>query len=332
MMLTPADLDDEGLEGHRLAWGGTDTLDDEYATLISSEESADETIEVLEEAGFVQSRWTMLDLPSEDDPDLAARRLAIFIDEYTGSDEFSDVIDIYLGFGTEIEETSETIGDASFMTTYTDSYPDTGVDTTSVVVVFQYENQIGQINISDYATQLPDIEPTTEEIEALAERQLDRMIDVRDDGSTGIEHQLLRFDSDGQFVYYNADYYTRIDDEISPRYGQDVDLLEGIDEAEQSFGMTDAYRLVQTIGSNGETYVFWGAQVRLFDDEDGAADWVGSAADWLETIGAEGVEEIDADLALGDETAVASYVSGSEDAQFYTIAIFVQVGDIGIVA
>jgi hypothetical protein len=330
MLLTPLDLADAGLEGYGYAWGGTDTLDGEYASLISFEDEVDETLDVLDEAGFVQDRWALLDLPSEEDPDFAARRVGVFIDEYTGTDGLSEVMEIYLNFGNEIEETSGTIGDESFITGYTDTDSDTGVDVTALVVVFRYENQIGQINVSDYATQSPDIEPTTEEIEALAERLFERMVEVREEGSPGIEHQLLRFESDGQLVSYSADYYIRLDDTLFPRFGQDEELLEGIDEAEQSFGMTDAYRLVQTITATDELVIQWGSQVRRFADEEGAGEWIDSSVEWLEISGANEVEAVDADLEIGDATSVVSYVTERSDATFFTLAIFIQIGDTGI--
>lgn len=329
MMLTPWDLAEEGLEGYGLSWGGTDTADEEFANLIAGDTSPDDVRELLEEAGLVQSRWVLLDVPAEDDPGFAARRVAVFIDEYTGTEGLSEVMEIYLDFGNEIEETEETIGDESFITTYTDVDPDTGVDVTAMVLAFRYENQIAQINVSDYVTQLPDAEPTVEEIEALAERLLERIETVREDGSSGIEHLMLRLESDGALVYYNADFYTRLGDELLPRFGQDEDLLEEIEDAEQSFGMTDAYRLIQTIGDTGETYIQYGSQVRLFDDEDGAADWVDSAEDWLEIFGTEDVESVDADLEIGDATNVLSYQSENNLGTFHTIAIFVQVGEFG---
>jgi hypothetical protein len=332
MLLTPLDLAEEGLEGYGYAWGGTDTLDEEYANLTSFEEDVDETLDVPDEAGFVQSRWALLDLPAEDDPEFAARRVGTLVDEYTGTNGLSDVMDIYLNFGNDIEETSHSIGDGSFITGYTDTDPDTGVDITALVVVFRHENQIGQVNISDYETLLPDAEPTVEEIEALAERLLDRMESVREEGSAGIEHQLLRFESDGGLISYSADYYTRLDDTLLPRFGQDEELLDGIDEAEQSFGMTDAYRLVQTITATDELVFQWGSQVRLFADEDGAGEWVDSAVEWLELSGAEGVEAVDTDLEIGDATSVVTYATERSDATFHTLAIFVQIGDTGIIS
>jgi hypothetical protein len=329
MMLTPWDLAEEGLDGYGLSWGGTDTADEEFANLIAGESSPDDVLETLEDAGLVQSRWVLMDLPSEDDPAYAARRVAVFVDEYTGTEGLSDVMEIYLDFGNDIEETEDTIGDESFITTYTDVDPDTGVDVTAMVLAFRYENQIAQVNVSDYVTQLPDAEPAVDEIVALAERLLDRIETVREDGSTGIEHLMLRLESDGELIYYNADFYTRLDDELLPRFGQDDDLLEEIEDAEQSLGMTDAYRLVQTVGNTGERYIQYGSQIRLFDNEDGAAEWVDSAEDWMAMFGSAELEVIDTDLDLGDAAAVVSYQSENDLGTFYTIAIFVQVDDTG---
>src|SRR5690606_37628498 len=145
---------------------------------------------------------------------------------------------------------------------------DTDVEMLAMVLTFRDENQIGQIEIADFQTQSPDIEPTVEEIEALAERLLERMETVRADGGPGLEHQILRFESDGELVFYDGDFYTRIDGDLLPRYGEDEDALELQEELDGEFGITDVYRMYQVVGWTGETGVLWSVTLRQFDDED----------------------------------------------------------------
>jgi hypothetical protein len=334
MLLTPLDLADEGLEGYALRGGSTDTLDEEFLGFLSTEDRPpDEVQEILEDAGFVQSRWVYMDLPSEEDPGLAARRVSVWVDEYTESGRaLSDVIDVYLDFGGETIDGTQTIGEDSAIVTYTDRASDTDVEMLAMVLAFRYENQIGQIEIADFQTQSPDIEPSVDEIEALAERLLERIETVRDDGGPGLEHQVLRFESDGELVYYTGDNYTRIDGDLLPRYGQDDDALDLQEEMDEQFGITDVYRMSQTIGWNGEVATVWSVTVRQFDDEDDAADWVASADEWMETFGAADVEMDDDDLGIGDSAVAVTYLTGDDgDTDPYWTAAFIQVGDIGLV-
>jgi len=334
MLLTPFDLEDEGLEGYGYRFGGTDTLDDEFTGFISTDDRpADEIQEVLEDAGFVQSRWVSMDLPSEEDPRDAARRVTVWVDEYTESGRaLSDVIEIYLDFGGDDVDGTDTIGDESAIVTYTDVAPDSGVDVTAMVLAFRYENQIGQIEIVNFHSRSPEIEPSVDEIEALAERLLDRIETVRDDGGPGLEQQVLRLQSDGEQVYYDHDFYTRLDDEQLPRYGQDDDLLDELDDSEAEFGITDAYRMNQTLGWNGETGLRWSVQLRLFDDDDDAEAWVEDAEAWIETYDVDDIEIVDEEVDLGDRAMVVTYRVGTEDDDLdpHWTAIFIQVGDIGI--
>ncbi len=334
MLLTPLDLADEGLDGYGIRGGGTDTLDDEFTGFLSSEDrSPDEVEEILEDAGFVQSRWVYMDLPSEEDPGLAARRVTVWVDEYTESgDALSDVVELYLDFGGETPEGNEAIGDESGIATYTDRSSDTDVEMLAIVLAFRYENQIGQIEIADFQTQSPDIEPTVEEIEALALRLLERIETVREDGGPGLEHQVLRFASDGELVFYDGDFYTRIDGDLLPRYGEDEDALELQEELDGEFGITDVYRMYQVIGWTGEAGVLWSVTLRQFDDEDDVEDWVASGDEWMEQNGVDDVELAEDDLDIGDGAVAVTYRSPSSDDENtpHWVALFIQVDDIGL--
>jgi len=333
MLLTPYDLEDAGLEGYALRGGGTDTLDDEFTGILATDDRpADEVEEILDEAGLIRSRWAYMDLPSEEDAGYAARRVTVWVDEFSGSEGLSDVIDVYLDFGGGTREGNETIGDESRIATYTDRTTDTDVEIQAMVLAFSYENLIGQIDISEYQTQTPDIEPSVDEIEALAERLLERMETVLDDGGPGLESQILRLESDGEHVFYSSDYYTRLDDQQLPRYGQDEESVDDFSDAEADYGITDAYRMVQLLEWNGESGIIWSVQIRAFDDEDGAEAWVDDAEDWIESFDVEDIEVVDDDVDLGDHAVAVTFRQGAEDEDIDPnwTAIFIQVGDVGI--
>ncbi len=333
MMLTPLDLAEAGLEGYGLRSGATDTFDDEFVDILSSDGFPPREVrDILEDAGFVQSRWAEMDLPSEENPDQAARRVTIYLDEYTGDEGLDEAIDLYLDLGGEDVEGTETFGDETRLTTYTYVTSDTGVDATALVIAFAYENQIAQIEIVDFETQLPDLEPTVEEIETLAELQLERIEEVREDGSAAIEHLTLRFESDGEFVFYIDDYYTRLDDQSLPRYGLSA-AVEAGEEFEQEFGITDAYRMRQAIGFNGDVAVVWNNQIRRFEEEDDAEKWIDSAEEWFDIFGTEDFEIVDDDLDLGDHAIAATMNDGAEGAavSWHSVLVLVQVDDLVMV-
>jgi hypothetical protein len=277
MLLTPEDLADEGLEGYALREGWTDTLDDELLGILaaSSDFSEAELQELLEATGYQYSRVGQLDVPSEEDPAFAGRRVTNWINLHDGPEGLDQVLDALFSLGDiEDEEGTGTIGDYSRIVLFQDTDPDTGNDTLVMLLGFVYENFIGFIQVSDFQTMLPDADPTIEEIEALGSRLVERIDAVREAGSPRLDSLPMRLESDGQLGLIVSDFYIRLEGETRPIYRESDEAFALRDDEYEEWGITDAYVMDETFGPVDDGPILrWAVRLRLHESEEQAEAW-----------------------------------------------------------
>jgi len=311
MMLTPADLEKAGLEGYGIRGGWTDTLDDELVGLLAGGSlGADEVEAILSDPGLIRSRVLQLDLPSMEDPDYTARRVTLYIDEYTNNEGLDDVIELYTSLpNTEELEGEERIGDQSRLISYTaegDGYTSTGM-----MLAFSLDNLLGLIDVQDFDDYRPDIAPEIGEIESLALLLEEQMADVVDGGGPGLDSRVLRLESDGSDVRYYEDFYTRIDEESLANYGETEDQIEEHQDVNDVAGVIDAYSVEQQIGSDGQGAITFRSGLRSFEDEDAASAWLQDPPELADVAGDQPAAE---DVSgLGDEAITWSFTTESAD-------------------
>ncbi|MDQ2683537.1 MAG: hypothetical protein M3Y37_08425 [Chloroflexota bacterium] len=332
MALTPADLEDLGLEGYGQRGGWTDTLDEEYVNNLETPlVRASAVEEKLEESGFIASRAVQLDIPSEDDPAVAGRRVMVWVEQHENPDALEEVVDLYVNHGDEDVEGTEEIGDYSHIVSF-ENVTDDNVPATVMTIAFSWENLIGQIEVAEFQGQLPDEEPTLEEIEALAERLLERMEQVVEDGAPGLSTMVLRFESDGEQVFSIKDNYVAYDGEPVPTYDESADAQSDRGATYEDIGLISQYQMDQGIvRTDGPPLVQWTSRVRQFDRTRDARDYLEGVPGQVEDgsiIGSDvefenlELEELD-DLADG-----AVFFSGDIAGAGYSVTfVYMRVGE-----
>jgi hypothetical protein len=175
------------------------------------------------------------------------------------------------------------------------------------------------------------VNPTIEEIEALADRLLERIETVREDGAPGLESRVLRLETDGIQATYGNDYYILLDEETLPRYGEADDAVDTRAEEYAEDGVTSQYVVDQTVYGADDQRLQWAVRLRQFDRARDAGDWLSILPEraedgWL-TGGAEiddlEIEEIDD---LGDGAVLFTGTVVGDDLGI--AMLFVQSGEL----
>jgi hypothetical protein len=217
------------------------------------------------------------------------------------------VLDLYLNFegGEELELSTE-LGDESQGIQYDDVgvNTETGDEVPSVnfVIAFRWDTYIGQVQITDFETILPDQTPSVEEVESLAELILERIERVLDEGGPGLETMVVRFETDGDPIAYHQDRYYRIDGLTLPNYGESPDVTEERQDNADESGLEAAYQVEQTI-LQGEEFAYpFTSRIRLYQDEGAAQAAFADYPDFLAETTQDGeVTLLDEDLDFGDD-------------------------------
>lgn len=308
MMPTPVELASVGLPGYALRNGWTDTLDDELIGVLEGAYSPEEIEETLDAAGYLRSRVTTYDIASDSEPDLAARRLLVYIDEYAGNKGLSEALDIFLAYPDAEElDGAEQIGDDARIVRYANAAPDTEAETEWIVLAFRYGNLTAQIVIGDFLGYEPDATPSVAEVEAVGELVEAKIDATLSNGGPGLSARTLRFASDGERVVYIEDFYARRDERTLPLYGVDEVDTEDADQDGDDIGLVDLYMLEQWIGLDGGYAIDWNVNVRVFEDAVAASDWIFDVPDLAEsTRGVDDFARVD-DPDLGDEAIAFTY-------------------------
>lgn len=284
MALIPSDLDDEGLEGYRIDYGETFLLE-ETASLLAPGLglSEDEVQETLEDAGFERFYTSSLFQP-EDEDDIFGAILSV-VNSYVL--EFADEEGAAAAWETLEDESNvenaqdvrrvEQIGDETEATRVRDER----AGSESLDLSFRLGNLIGGVLITNESGQVPEVG----DAEALAERLLERIEEVSDDGTAGMSNRILRLRG-GPDMLYSVDNYLLLDGEVAQFYSESERESRRRENDSANAGMTDEYYVWQQIATLGDEQnifddVWFYAYLQNFEDEDTASDWLGEAEERL---------------------------------------------------
>ena len=278
MTLTPADLEAAGLEGYRVNYGYVAPLDEIVALVAESRDlPEDEVRETLDDAGIISWYTSSQYLPlDEDDPQgLASREVSSYVLQFedeqgaaTGwnlledesGDETANDLDGIEGFGDEAEATR-----------YRATDPVTG----DVFDDLDLTIRLGAFHVGVRVTDWVGEEPKVAEVKALAERMVERVEGVLDDGGPGLGTRAVRLT--GEEVQASLDAYTLshgVAVQLSTESNRDR-LRRQNDAADME--QTDGYAVWQHFpGSETvEDDVWYMLSILRFADAAAADDWLG---------------------------------------------------------
>ena len=324
MTLTPADLADEGLEGYGLGFAET-TFPDQVIVSIAEARGLDEDEvgEVLEDAGFARRYDSYLYLPDEDDPAApAVRQIVSYVLEF-GDEDGAEAAFAFLEDESASESAEDVqavdVGDESEATRDQGEDLATGDEYAQIDLTFRLGNLHAGVAIVDWQGD----EPEVDEVEALAERLLERIEATIEDGGPGLGTQVPRLAGDG--IVTTADQYALLDGEAIAGFGESPDEARGRARAAADVDQTDGYRLWQQLFAGEEEPdddVWYQVDVWRFADEDAAADWLAGTEDRVESN--QDLTNLDLDdgpAAAGDESIVYTVETEDGSVRFRSVAL-----------
>ena len=300
MVLTPDDLEAEGLEGYGVALGGSRSPETVAATFAFPRGAADDEARALfADAGLVQAyelelaRW-----PEAGDTPLAS--VASTIHEYADEDGAAEAFDALTDWGdvdtAEEVDGDETIGDASavFSRRGTTAEPFHALELT-----FRSGHLTAMVRLVDYTGD----EPAVADIERLATRLLERIDSRLDEREGGLSELAIRFAGEGVLPMW--DYYYAADGEVWRSARETAEDAAEAEETMADSGLTDEYDIGQQIVTNGtreqDTYLY--SWVQQFVDEDAASARLNRELDrQAENEDFDDLEELDGLAEYGDES------------------------------
>src|SRR5215217_7423005 len=263
MMLTPADLDDAGLAGAAIGGGQTFTR---LADAVSSESfglsrgllhlSAVSTSEsVLADAGWQRFHERRIGTPTADSPPRfaveAVSGVESFITAQGATDAFAFYADPQVALRMSPVENlpvddPPAIGDESALWQIRGETADSGQQYRGLSLWSRTGNLIASVAVFDYESgELP----SQQLVEALAERLLARIDDVRQHGGPGLGDSILRLG--GEAVAISTDQYRIMDGEVLPLLSETADARASRTQIRDQFDMTDDYYVFADIAAGG---------------------------------------------------------------------------------
>lgn len=177
-----------------------------------------------------------------------------------------------------------------------------------------------------------DGEPVEQEqVEALAERQAERIEAVLDDGAPGLSTRIVRLNIPGENMVEDA--YTVRDGEALRRANETLTAFETAQEIADDAEMIDQYRFEQLVLGDlttSETPMsFYSGRLTTLPDEDAASDYMAAVIDRLGESGVEELEAAEDVPSLGDEAAAFTYqYTRSDGNDFNVYRLYMRVGDV----
>lgn len=348
MALTPADLDDAGLDGYTTSLAGWQTPEDVVAATAAGLELDEDEVEaaLIDDAGLGASYFYDIDLVDPDSEEfLASARVRSYLSEHADEDgaeagfAFREDESGLEGIEDDLED-AETFGDESEVTPFaaetTDGGAYAGLDLTLRVGRIYGGAQLlvfGEEGDDPEDLELPDLA----DAEALAEILVEKIEAGLDGDAAGFGLSLLaqRLGAEpGSLTYY--DQYDYVDGVYAPYLGE-VETAEDVAAGFEDIGATARYTLRQAFPAD-ETPTLrdlaYTTQVYAFEDADAAETWVGDALGFLE--GDSRYTEIETDGAeddlgnLGDASAGATYEYDYGEGPVEGAVVYLAVGEYGV--
>ena len=321
----PADLD---VDGYGLTNGVYRTAPDRGESIRGEAGSGGAYAEAFRSSGSQQIYYQSMSLPSEDDPDLVARRARLVLAEYGDADAaeaaFAAVAALFDGY--EQLPTPPAVGDEAlaFRTEFTSTE---GIPVQELRILVRTDRFLADLGLLDYTGDAPAVSEFT----PFAERVVERLANAEPGEGPGLGLQVVRLA--GEDVATARDFYTR-------QNGEQVSVAEQSPSARQSdgdffrqIGVTDRYFYVaeDPVTDQDPTYVGLLVDLRRFTDDETAATYLTTAAErWIASLSASyhNPEIVDDVETMGDGTVIVAF---EQDTNFGESTVgyrtWVQAGD-----
>jgi outer membrane protein assembly factor BamB len=321
MMLTPADLAEEGLEDFGVGAGSVANAEEAAIGIAEFRDvPEEEVIDVLKDAEFVRVHEVSLYLPSDpsDPASPASTLVSSYIWEYEtreGANAAWDYLEDEASIeGAEDIEGAESFGEISEITFYEGEDAVTGAPYQTLDLTILLDTL--QVGVAIYAFDGED-EPEVEQVEALAEVLLDRVEAVREEGGPGLSVAVPRMTGVGVTTTNAA--YVILDGDALTSYVESRQDRRARARVAANQDVTDEFLFEQTLdlGSDGtDAGVYYQAVLVRLTDEDAAASYLEGAVGQLEQDAADGLlDDLEIDeLEAGDEALItsSSFASGED--------------------
>ena len=334
MALTPADIADADLEGIGLS-NGILTNDGEAAAEYLWQLREDEDgagAEALEEAD--PERAYIVDLirpiragdPSTGTEQRVISYLFTFEDEDAAEEGFAVLAEGWESGSMEEESVDAEIGDEQLLVVGAgrDALNNAGFE--RLDYLFRIESIVAGVSVETFVGTPVD----QEQVEALAERQAERIEDGLAGDGPGLSNLMARFDVPGTNALWDS--YAVRDGEASWESTETEDAFEERQDRVEDEEVVDQYSIEQlvlgdTLPEFAAPLIFYNSRLSRLGDEDAAEDYMAAAIDRLASSSAEDLEElgelpIDADEALG-----FTYRYTNAGVDFETYRIYLRVGE-----
>lgn len=333
MVILPADVEAEGLEGfgigNAMMASTPDAVAEYWAYWRGDEDGA--TADALDEADPERVYILNLALPGEEGDPFSGTSQSVrpyimeFADEDAAEDAFPVLAEGWATGDMEDVSTDAEIGDETFLVDGVGSEPSDEDEFERTELMFRVGSLISGVSVETFTVDHPE----QEVLEALAERQLERIETVLDEGAPGLGNLVVRLDIRGENAIWDS-YSVRDGDAL--RWYDDTDeTLDAAQEWVSDNGIVDEYVLQQVVvGHPPEwdepplTYLL--AQIIEFEDEDSAADFVATSVENVEASSFTNIEEVEDVPEVGDEIRGFTYKHVNQDVSFNDYRIYAHVG------
>lgn len=266
-----------------------------------------------------QTYFHHLQLPSDDDPDLVARRIMAVLAEFADADgaaaAFADLNELVLADGYVPTRSVPEIGDEA--ATLRGEFAAEGGDTYDELrLLVRAGPFFVDLMLLDYEGDAP----SATEIVGLGEAVVERLAGGSEAGAR-LGLAVARTGGEAVTTWY--DYATRRDGDQLPTAGARPGQLDDADAYYDEWGVTDAYHYVATI--EREEWVAHAVDLFATADDEAAAAFLAQTIGWWTETPPAGYADVEpvADAApLGDESATFAYerelADGTEAAGYVT--------------
>lgn len=335
ILISPSDLEREGLAGYGLDYSQTFTAIDDallaepyaYSRGAIGLSTFPSARELLRDAGWNRMREQLLGVPEAVNPSLFAAAVASGIEEYASADGAAAAFDamseqralesMMVG-SVETMDTTDSFGDESGMWRIRGAAAE-GTSTVSVTLWARVDNRIVGVSGAVFGG---DAEPDTEMLESLMSRLLRRLDRAERTSAPGLSTQVLRLGGDQAVPIF--DRYSIIDGEALARMEETEDELARREDEAADKGVLHEYYLSQRIADSplrqGDDvhYRIW---LQVYEDESAAKTRLAGTEERLREAEYEDLDISNRALRVGDEAIAYSYIL--EEAHVSTISVLV---------
>lgn len=323
MALTPDDLADNGFADFLVADGRTQTLDDRVAEQAAGGGDPAQIRTLLTGLGWIRGYRSRLAHPiaagNEDFDALVSSGIVQFADPDGSEAGWGLISQLDTGAGEGTPTASpRTLGDRSRLIDLGAVSLDDGKMHAGFRLVFQRGALVGDLIV--FAA--PDQTLTVSDVQALGERQLERMERVLADGGPGLSVTVLRWRG-SSFDDPDVDNYLKLDGKLFMGLG-DTDQDTAI-ATETYRDATDWYRYEAALSDSTFQYT----SVTRFPSASLAGEWVRTAFDRTDKNRPTDstLEQVSAVPSFGDESVVLRVTTPVEGGEASGYAVFVGIGD-----